>query len=128
MPAEKMIPEDEGDLPYQTRTFTHPTRLDLDRATEKARNLLKTILPEFSWASFEKHGFVQLWGEWGIYEIRPGSQTMINNRAGEPIGFACLQLSIEAPVYDRMVAEYLLIRNDEALYWKTAKVVICLPE
>ena len=38
------------------------------------------------------------------------------------VAYACLQLSIPAPTYDRMVAEYLLIRNAEDIYWKTANI------
>ncbi len=32
----------------------------------------------------------------------------------------CLQLSVPAPPHDRVIAEYMLIRNDEDLYWRTA--------
>ena len=33
-----------------------------------------------------------------------------------------MQLSVPAPVYDRIIAEYVLIRNDEDLYWHTANI------
>ena len=35
---------------------------------------------------------------------------------------ACLQLTIPAPSCDRMIAEYLMLRNDEALYWRKANI------
>lgn len=38
------------------------------------------------------------------------------------LAYACLQLSVTAPSYDRVVAEYLLLKNAEDAYWKTANV------
>ena len=55
--------------------------------------------------------------------ISPYSQTEIrDSTTGRCVAYACLQLSIPAPTYDRMVAEYLLIRNAEDVYWKTANI------
>lgn len=67
-------------------------------------------------------------GQRGRYTISPYCQTLIEDRHGKCIAYACLQLSIPAPTYDRMVAEYLLIKNDENLYWKTANVFPRQPE
>jgi hypothetical protein len=33
-----------------------------------------------------------------------------------------LQLTVPAPVHDRIIAECMLIRNDENLYWRTANI------
>ena len=38
------------------------------------------------------------------------------------MAYACMQLSIPAPTYDRMAAEYLLLRNAEETYWQTANI------
>ncbi len=62
-------------------------------------------------------------GKRGTYVISPYSQTEIrDSTTGRCVAYACLQLSIPAPTYDRMVAEYLLIRNAEDVYWKTANI------
>ena len=103
--------------------FSHPTQDDYERAKDKARQLLRSILPEPSWAEMEDKGVIQLAGKRGNYVISPYSQTEIRDAStGRCVAYACLQLSIPAPTYDRMVAEYLLIKNAEDVYWKTANI------
>jgi hypothetical protein len=80
--------------------LSHPTQDDYERAKDKARQLLRQVLPEKSWNELEEKGTIQYTGKRGT----------------------CLQLSVPAPTYDRMVAEYLLIRNAEDVYWKTANI------
>jgi hypothetical protein len=111
-------------LPLQRHdVFSHPTQDDYERAKDKARQLLRQILPERSWADLEEKGVIQLAGKRGTYVISPYSQTEIrDNTSGRCVAYACLQLSIPAPTYDRMVAEYLLIKNAEDVYWKTANI------
>ena len=66
---------------------------------------------------------IRLTGKRGSYVISPYSQTEIRDvSSGRCVAYACLQLSISAPTYDLMVAEYLLIRNAEDVYWKTANI------
>lgn len=96
---------------------------DYERAKEKAKELLRQVLPSSSWSDLEDKGTIHWTGRRGTYVISPYSQTEIrDNLTGRCIAYACLQLSIPAPTYDRMVAEYLLIRNSEDLYWKTANI------
>lgn len=103
--------------------FSHATQDDYEKAKDKARQLLRSILPESSWSELEDKGVVQIAGKRGNYVISPYSQTEIRDAgSGRCIAYACLQLSIPAPTYDRMVAEYLLIKNAEDVYWKTANV------
>ena len=103
--------------------FSHPTQDDYERAKDKARQLLRQILPERSWAELEEKGVIQHTGKRGTYVISPYSQTEIRDSvSGRCLAYACLQLSIPAPTYDRMVADYLLIRNAEDVYWKTANI------
>ena len=103
--------------------FPHPTQDDYERAKDKARQLLRQILPERSWAELEEKGIIQYAGKRCTYVISPYSQTEIrDNTSGRCLAYACLQLSIPAPTYDRMVAEYLLIKNAEDVYWKTANI------
>jgi len=102
-------------------TFLDPTQHEV--AKDKARELLRTILPENTWTELEEKGVIQFAGKRGTYVICPYSQTEIRDAAsGRCVGYACLQLSIPAPTYDRMIAEYLLIRNAEDAYWKTANI------
>ena len=111
-------------LPFERLdVFSHPTQDDYEHAKNKARQLLRNIVPESSWAEFEDKGVLEYHGRRGHYLISPYSQTEIRDRtSGRCVAYACLQLSIPAPTYDRMVAEYLLIRNAEDQYWKTANI------
>ena len=103
--------------------LSHPTQDDYERAKDKARMLLRQILPEHSWHDLEEKGIIQIPGKRGLYVISPYSQTEIRDlESGRCVAYACLQLSIPAPTYDRMVAEYLLIKNAEDIYWKTANI------
>jgi hypothetical protein len=103
--------------------FSHPTQDDYERAKDKARQLLRTVLLDNEWGELEEKGVIQLSGKRGSYVISPYSQTEIrDSSSGRCVAYACLQLSIPAPTYDRMVAEYLLIKNAEDIYWKTANI------
>jgi hypothetical protein len=114
----------QENLPLQRLdVFSHPTQDDYERAKDKARQLLRSILPESSWTEMEEKGVIQFTGKRGTYIISPYSQTEIRDSStGRCVAYACLQLSIPAPTYDRMVAEYLLLRNAEDVYWKTANI------
>src|SRR5262245_57435869 len=103
--------------------LSHPTQDDYEHAKDRARQLLRYILPDGSWGDFEEKGVIHYAGKRGHYVISPYSQTEIRDpMSGRCVAYACLQLSIPAPTYDRMVAEYLLIRNAEDQYWKTANI------
>jgi len=93
-------------------------------AREKARQLLRQILPKSSWEETENGSIiVEIVGKRGIYRISPYSQTEIRDISSRRcVAYTCLQLSIPAPAYDRMIAEYLLIKNTESVYWKTANI------
>jgi hypothetical protein len=113
----------QENFPQRLDVFSHPTQDDYERAKDKARQLLHSVLPENAWTELEERGVIQYEGKRGTYVISPYSQTEIRDSAsGRCIAYACLQLSIPAPTYDRMVAEYLLIRNAEDIYWKTANI------
>jgi hypothetical protein len=113
----------QENFPQRMDVFSHPTQDDYERAKDKARQLLRYVLPESSWAELEERGVIQFTGKRGTYVISPYSQTEIRDTSsGKCVAYACLQLSIPAPTYDRMVAEYLLIRNAEDVYWKTANI------
>ena len=94
-----------------------------DSPAEKARQLLRRALPERLRSRFEASDVIEFTGQRGTYLILAHSQTKIyNSITGQCVAYACLQLTTAAPDYDRMLAEYLLIKNDEERYWETANI------
>jgi hypothetical protein len=87
---------------------------------QRARQLLCDILPKKALAEFEEKGFFHHEGRVGVYKISRSRTEIYRN--GRLSAFACLQLMIPAPGYDRMVAEYLILKSDESLYWNKANV------
>ena len=99
------------------------TEVDYDQARDKSRELLRQILPEQSWIELEEKGTIKCTGEKVTYILCHYGQTEIRSKkSGRSIAFGCLAVTIPVPVYDRLVAEYLLIKNNERLYWKTANI------
>ncbi len=94
------------------------------RASHQAQELLSSILPWAEQRNLWQFGFITIEAASGrLYRISRYGHTDIFKH-GQAIGTACLQLTITAPVYDRMFAEYLLLRNDERRYCDTANVFI----
>jgi len=91
-------------------------------ATAKARRLLCEILPHNARQDFLMTGSFVHEGDGVSYRISERSQTQIYVN-GHHSAIACLQLSIPAPGCDRMIAEYLILKNDERLYWNLANVL-----
>jgi hypothetical protein len=90
---------------------------------ERARHIVRAVLPDATWSAFEEKGFIAFKGKRGEYIISPHSTTEIREPGtGRHVGQACLQLSMPAPVYDRMITEYLLLKNAEDFYWQTANI------
>jgi hypothetical protein len=88
-----------------------------------AKNLLRRILPETQWKEFSSTGMLMVPASRGIYRISTRDLTrLLDAQTRRPRASACLQLTVPAPVNDRIIAEYLLIQNDEDLYWRTANV------
>lgn len=94
-----------------------------NREEEKAGLLLYSVLPAEAWTAFKKKRVIILEGERNTYVLSPTTQTEIRDKqTGRLLARACLQLSIPAPRYDRLLAEYLILKNDEDFYWKTANI------
>jgi hypothetical protein len=100
--------------------------VDANSARIKARALLCDILPEKALHEFLSKGFFHYAGKHGVYRIRQDSQTELY-RHGRLTATACLNLTVFAPSYDRMLAEYLILKNDEALYWNKANIFPAKP-
>jgi hypothetical protein len=96
--------------------------LEGNSASAKARRLLCEILPEKARTEFLTTGAFHHEGNGVTYRLSERSQTQIYTN-GRASATACVQLSIPAPGCDRMIAEYLILRNDERLYWKVANVL-----
>jgi len=84
------------------------------------------ILPEEALKEFLEKDSFHHYGKLGVYRISRDSQTEIY-RKGRLAACGCLQLTIFAPSYDRMVAEYLILANDEQLYWNKANIFPARP-
>ena len=91
------------------------------RPEVKARELLCEILPKKALQEFLEKDCFHYEGKIALYRISRESQTEVY-RNGRLTATSCMQLSIFAPSYDRMVAEYLILSNDEHLYWNKANV------
>jgi hypothetical protein len=87
----------------------------------KARLLLCEILPPNARKEFLEKDCFHHQGRVGLYKICRNSRTEVY-RNGRLAASGCLQLTIFAPTYDRMAAEYLILKNDERLYWTKANV------
>ncbi len=90
----------------------------------KSRDLFFQVAPECQ-EEMEKKGYCRIQGKGKRayhYELSPFNQTIILRGMGRRVGSACLQLTMHTPVFDRVLAEYLLLRNNEDLYWHTANV------
>jgi hypothetical protein len=84
---------------------------------------LRRILPETQWEQFSDTGTIEIPGSRGTYRISSRDLTrLLDPETRRQRASACLQLSVPAPVHDRIIAEYMLIRNDEDLYWRTANI------
>lgn len=95
----------------------------------RARDLLRHVLPEMQWAQFSETGILEVSGFRGTYRICASDFTrVLDSQTRRPVASACLQLSVPAPVHDRVIAEYVLIRNDEDLYWRTANIFQATPD
>jgi hypothetical protein len=91
-----------------------------------ARELLRSILSERQWNQFEQSGNLEIAAKGGIYRIRPNGPTqLLDSETRRPVATTRWQSATAASARDRVIAEYLLIRNDENLYWQTAN--ICPP-
>jgi hypothetical protein len=96
--------------------------IDRTSASFKAKELLCEILPAAAREEFLAHDAFYFKGARATYRICRSSQTEIYWN-GRLTAHACMQLTIPAPSYDRMIAEYLILNTDENLYWSKANIL-----
>jgi len=96
--------------------------IDRTSASFKARELLCEILPAATREEFLANDAFYYKGVRATYRICRSSQTEIYWN-GRLTAHACLQLTVPAPSYDRMIAEYLILNTDENLYWTKANIL-----
>jgi len=113
---------------YQPHTFSGPSN-------EKAFELLKAVVSEREWRFFLMTRTLKIEGpQTGlIYIVSHNQRTRIYRSAFQRwpkwprilLETACIQfIDGNIPRYDRMLMEYLLIRNDEEKYRHTAVLVM----
>jgi hypothetical protein len=111
-----------GEPSRTSASAVHPEDIADSRSPDlRAWHLLCEILPQDALEEFLTKGFFHHRGKVGVYRISHANRTEIY-RNGRLSACACLQLSIPAPGYDRMIAEYLILNSDENLYWTKANV------
>jgi hypothetical protein len=117
--AHELLPIMQGQV-FMENNLTLNAR---NRAEENARHLLWSVLPDDVWQDLTKKGVIVYEGERNLYILSTASQTEIRDKTSRRlVARACLQLSVPAPQSDRVLVEYLILRNDEGLYWKTANI------
>ncbi len=96
---------------------------DYNESSNKALQLLRSIISEKQREELATKATITVVGKRGIYILSPYNSTEIRDKiSGRFVAYACLQLSIPAPLYDRLVAEYLILNNLEDFYWRTANI------
>jgi hypothetical protein len=101
----------------------HPSPDKRDSASESAALLLQSILPEDLWRGLDEGGVIRVIGKRWTYQIHRHGRTQIHDSAsGRLVAYANFSLPIPG-VYERIVVEYLLIRNAEDVFWRTADIV-----
>lgn len=102
-------------------------RRQIQAAQKKALKLLERVVSVEDFDSYQKKRFIETFGERFKYHIKAAGQTSIyDKKNGSMLFSSCLQLAGDetygAPQEDRVVMEYLMIKNDENRYLKTANL------
>lgn len=98
-------------------------RAEEAKAKRKALDLLQSVVSEAEWEQWCNCDRIKLVSKNGwTYVFTEDARTWLKDPDGRT-GHACIQLSeYSAPQADRIVAEYLLIKNNELKYLATANI------
>lgn len=126
-----VIPE----IPPQMRQWLNDPRAHTEGANKVADELVRKTVTDEEWESYQSKKRITVVGTTWRYQIQRHGQTAIYSlQCGCLKARACLQVgktALEAstfPAGDRVVTEYLLIRNDEERYLDTAIISWTDPE
>jgi hypothetical protein len=117
--------------PWNTQQWTPEQRAARDKRNqeyketrERALALLERVVAPEEFKSFNDNKYIELTGKKYRYRIKQAGQTALYNlKSGVVEQNACLQLTDNtAPTEDRVVMEYLMIKNKENKYLKTANL------
>jgi hypothetical protein len=117
--------------PWNTRPLTAEQQAARDKRNqeyketrERALALLERVVAPEEFKSFNDNKYIELTGKKYRYRIKQAGQTALYNlKSGVVEQNACLQLKdSSAPTEDRVVMEYLMIKNKENKYLKTANL------
>ncbi len=88
-----------------------------------AWELFQSILSEERWNRFNRTGAVEIAAKGGIYRLSVhGPTQVLDSETRHPVAVTRFQPATPLPLRERVIAEYLLIRNDEDLYWQLATI------
>jgi hypothetical protein len=91
---------------------------------ERAVALMQDVTP------LRQHNDGSAWvdGKRYRYHLIPGASAYVFTKDNTLLGTACIEFSGWLPYADKMIAEYILIKNNEALYLKIAKLSFGRPK
>ena len=93
------------------------------QSEDGARGLLRSILSERKWTEFELTGAVEIAAKAGIYRIHmTGPTQVLDSETRCLVTTTRWQPVAPGSARDRVIAEYLLIRDDENRYWQNASI------
>lgn len=87
-----------------------------------ARELLRSILSDKEWVQFKEIGTLEINGKAGIYRVRMHGATQVLDSETRHLVTTTRWGPKGHSARDRVIAEYLVIRNDENLYWQAANI------
>lgn len=112
---------------WKTETLTEPVAEKPKPAVQRvpvvqAEALLRKVLPEENYLELAATSKTWVAAEVNRYQLVRNSKTIVE-KPDKSLWSSCIHLSDDAaPDTDRLVAEYLLIVNDENEYLKTANL------
>jgi len=88
-----------------------------------ARELLLSILSEEEWNRFNQAGVLEIAAKCGVNRLNVNGPTrLLDSGTRNVVATTHFQILPAGSARDRVIAEYLLIRNDENLYWQTVRI------
>ncbi len=98
--------------------------VEVEEPTLVAEQLLIKVLPAPLYLSMSAKGYCDIPGVINkSYRLRRNGKTEVTN-SKEEVFSSCIVLSTDAPDTDRIIAEYLLIVDDEKEYLKIANLTM----